>query len=184
LNDAFRALHGSKAHVFHLVRKISGCVSNNVCNSFFDKQEQSLYLFYQKEKNRVSKKMKGLLKKQTKDSISLAKNIRYYYYTPSNTSYSIENNIEQFSFTFLLNCHVRGSKLVEVNVDPKNHLATKKFSPLDSLNNKWFINWSHEHIPDNTQQLLQLGHNFSLPSVNSNNNIIQTIKNIENNIIK
>jgi len=69
-------------------------------------------------------------------------------------------------------------------VEPKNHLTTKKFSPLDSLNNKWFINWSHEHIPDNIQQLLQLGHNFSLPSVNSNNHITQTIKNIENNIMK
>jgi len=126
--------------------------------------------------------MEGLLKKQTKDSITHKKNIRYYCYTPSNTNYSNENNIKQFSFTPPSN--IPESELVEVHVEPKNHLTTKKFSPLDSLNNKWFINWSHEHIPDNIQQLLQLGHNFSLPSVNSNNNITQTIKNIENNIMK
>jgi len=128
--------------------------------------------------------MEGLLNKQMKDSISHAKNIRYYCHIPSNTNCtSNENNIKQFSFVPLSNGHLH-EELVEVNVDPKNYLGTKKFSPLDSVNNKWFINWSNIHIPDNVQRLLQLGHNFSLPSVNSNNNIIQTIKNIENNIIK
>jgi len=47
--------------------------------------------------------MEGLLKKQTEESISHAKNIRYYCYTPSNTSHSNENNVEQFSFTPPLN---------------------------------------------------------------------------------
>jgi len=110
--------------------------------------------------------MEGLLNKQIRDSISHAKKIRYYCYSPSNTNHnSNENNIKQFSFAPPLNGQVCEGEMVEVNVDPKNYFTTKICSPLDSLNNKWFINWSHNYIPDNVQRLLQLGHNFSLPSV-------------------
>jgi len=48
----------------------------------------------------------------------------------------------------------------------------------------FYVNLSHCNIPHNVQCLLQLGQNFSLPTNNMNKNIIQLIKNIENNIIK
>jgi len=69
-------------------------------------------------------------------------------------------------------------------LDPLNYLNFEIESPLDSINNKWFINFSHCKIPEKVQCLLQLGQNFSTPNFNMNNNIIQLIKNIENNIIK
>jgi len=69
-------------------------------------------------------------------------------------------------------------------LDPQSYSNTNKFSPLESINNKWFLNLSHYNIPKKVQCLLQLGQNFSLPSLNINNNVNELIKNIENNIIK
>jgi len=73
-------------------------------------------------------------------------------------------------------------ELIEVNLDPQSYSNVNKFSPLESINNKWFLNLSQYNIPKKVQCLLQLEQNFSLPSLNTNNN--ELIKNIENNIIK
>jgi len=72
----------------------------------------------------------------------------------------------------------------EVTLDPQNFSNIKKFSPLNEVKDKWFVNLSHQDIPYHVQNLLQLGQNFSLPSINTKNNITQFIKNIENNITK
>jgi len=79
---------------------------------------------------------------------------------------------------------VERKDLLEVNLDPQNYSNTNKFSPLESTNNKWFVNLSQCKILHKVQCLLQLEQNFSLLSLNTINNIIQLIKNIENNIIK
>jgi len=71
---------------------------------------------------------------------------------------------------------------IEINLDPENYVNFSNISLLDTTNNKWFINLSHCNIPEKVQCLLQLGQNFSIPALNMNNNIIQVIKNIENNI--
>jgi len=62
--------------------------------------------------------------------------------------------------------------------------TAKQFSPLKTVNKKWFVNLTKNNIPHSVQTLLQLDQNFSLPPNNTQNNIIQLIKNIENNIIK
>jgi len=52
------------------------------------------------------------------------------------------------------------------------------------VKDKWFVNLSRQNIPQHVQILLQLGQNFSLPAINTKNNITQFIKNIENNITR
>jgi len=46
LGDAFRAIHYSKAQILQLVRKMYNCIPIHTINSFFKKQEHSLYYFY------------------------------------------------------------------------------------------------------------------------------------------
>jgi len=69
-------------------------------------------------------------------------------------------------------------------LDPKDYLVKEYCLPFENCNEKWFTNLSQFNIPTKVQRLLQLCPNFSLPTVNSSNNIVQLIKNIENNIIK
>jgi len=68
LNDVFRNMHSSRAQIFHLVRKITQHVPININNSFFKKQEQSLYYFYLHERQGIDKKISWLIKKQVRDS--------------------------------------------------------------------------------------------------------------------
>ncbi|KMQ88038.1 reverse transcriptase [Lasius niger] len=56
-------------------------------------------------------------------------------------------------------------------------------SPLH-IQNKWFVNLSSKHIPQEVQGLLQLGENFSLPTMNTDTITVEFIKCVENNIGK
>jgi len=127
----------------------------------------------------MDKKIKYLRNKNIKDSITNMKNIEYFYYNKG-------DNKKQFlsSPPLMPNSDKQVSDLIEVKLDPKNFPKLNNKSPLNTINNKWFINLSNCNIPYEVQCLLQLGQNFSLPALNMNNNIIQLTKNIENNIIK
>jgi len=48
----------------------------------------------------------------------------------------------------------------------------------------WLLNLSSATIPEDSQCLLQLGENFSLPTINLEKTIIEVVKNIENNTNK
>jgi len=182
LNDAFRKVHRSKFHILKLVKKITHCIPTYINNSFFDRQEQSLYHFYLQERNKIDKKIKWLLDKKDKDSTHNIKTIKYYYYGPTNSvSPTLIAQNKQFSFSPLT--LDKDKEIIEITINPQNFSNTTNRSSLDYINNKWFKNLSSVEIPHNVQRLIQLGHNFSLPSTDSNNNVVQLIKNIENNII-
>jgi len=182
LNDAFRTLHNSRSHIFCLSRKIFHCIPINICNSFMNRQERSLYQFYCNEKIRLNKKIKYLRKKDKKNSISKIKKINYCYYRDKKDNHL--TNTQQFA-TFPTTMSQENNKdVIEIKLDPQKYSKNIEICPLDSVNDKWFINLSHRNIPFEVQCLLQLGQNFSLPANNKNENIIQLIKNIENNIIK
>jgi len=90
-------------------------------------------------------------------------------------------------FSFTPPTQIDRQKIIVVKLDPQNYRDISNSSSIDSINNKWFINFSYTTIPKNVlqmllQQLLQMEQNFSLPSNDSKNNIIQVIKNIKNNI--
>jgi len=55
---------------------------------------------------------------------------------------------------------------------------------ISNINNKWFINLSSTHIPDNIVSFLQLGGNFSLPVTNKTQLTTEFIINFENNLGK
>jgi len=123
--------------------------------------------------------------KKEHDSINKINKIKYFCQV-SNNHRTNENDQEdkRFCFSSPTIRHTVNKDLVEVNLDPKEYSTIKKFSPLNDVNDKWFINLSHHNIPRQVQCLLQLGQNFSMPVINIKNSITQLIKNIENNIIK
>jgi len=90
-------------------------------------------------------------------------------------------------FTFSpSNAHTENGDLIEVTLNPPNFTNVKKFSPLIEVNDKWFMNLSHQNIPQHVELLVQLGQNFSMPAINqyhTKTNITQFIKNVEHNII-
>jgi len=72
--------------------------------------------------------------------------------------------------------------LVQTKIDPTQFLDYPS-DPLNTINNKWFINLSDSSIPAEISKLLQLGDKFSLPvSFNKKIAIHETIKDVESNI--
>ncbi|XP_018367481.1 PREDICTED: uncharacterized protein LOC108763996 [Trachymyrmex cornetzi] len=68
------------------------------------------------------------------------------------------------------------------------NISAKDFGdavPLGTLNEKWFLNLSGIHIPEEVRYLLQLGEGFGLPIDRNNlqHTFIEFIKSIESNII-
>jgi len=136
-------------HIFYLARKLSLNIPNNISNSFLKKQELALNYFYQKERYRIDKKIEGLINKQKNDFITNIKNIKYFSHTQTNI-----NNIKQFSFS-PPPVVITNKDVLEINLDSLNHLKTnKQFSPLESINKKWFVNLTHNNIPHSVQCLL------------------------------
>jgi len=122
------------------------------------------------------------MERKAKDSVQKIKKIKYYCQFPTGQSTGRGQQEKQFSFSPPTS-HTENKQIIEIKIDPAHHYNTINSSPFNSVNEKWFINLSHVEIPYNVQRLLQLGQNFSIPSTNTKNNIIQLIKNIENNII-
>jgi len=147
-----------------------------------NKQEISFYQFYHNEKVRLDKKIEYLRSKDKKDSILNIKKIKYFYYRDNNGNHS--NNTQQFAISPPISFQEDNIDRIEINLDPQKYSKLNKICPLDSVNDKRFVNLSHRNIPHEVQCLFQLGQNFFLPASNMNENIIQLIKNIKNNIIK
>jgi len=185
LGDAFRVIQKSRGLIFQLVRRISNCIPIYIMNTFIKKQEQSLHYFHIRESQNTDKKIRWLLWKQARDSATSLKTIKYYYNHPINNIPSERNEQpgeQPFSFNPPLPLN-KNQQTIEIKLDPTDFQDMIHSSSIDSIKSKWFINLSHYKVPHKVQSLLQLGQNFSLPSTNTNNNIVQIIKNIENNII-
>jgi len=186
LNEAFRNLHQAKREILQLARQIARHIPAYICDSFFEKQERFLHTFLQKEKKTIDKKIKWLHIKHRKNLIKHIKTIEYFCtYNNNNLSTNKNNKNDKFEHPTYslfppLNNH---QQTIEINIDPST-IVMESSSSLYSFRNKWLINLSKIDIPQNIQYLLQLGHNFSLPALNTKNNIIELIKNIENNIRK
>ena len=66
LNDTYREIVFIRTQLFRLTHNISHCLSINICNSFFNRQERSFYFLYVREKSRIDSKCNWLLLKQKK----------------------------------------------------------------------------------------------------------------------
>jgi len=71
----------------------------------------------------------------------------------------------------------------KVDINPSSFSTNISNSSFCILRKDWFLNLSSATIPEESQCLLQLGENFSLPTINLEK-IIEVIKNIENNTNK
>jgi len=185
LSDAFRGIQKLRDLIFQLVRRITNCIPIHIVNTFIKKQEHSLHYFHIQESQNTDKKIRWLLKKQARDLVNSIKTIKYYYnYTINNNppEHNEQPGEQPFSFNPPLPYEEK-QQTIEIKLDPTNFQNMVHSSSIDSIKSKWFINLSHHKIPHKVQSLLQLGENFSLPSTNTSNNIVQLIKNIENNII-
>jgi len=86
---------------------------------------------------------------------------------------------------------------LKISFDVSQHSKTQSYTieldpacyPLDGNSitvprDKWFLNSSHRHIPNDVIGLLQLGENFCLPPNNISQLTIECIKHVENNLSK
>jgi len=72
--------------------------------------------------------------------------------------------------------------IFKTNIDPLQFFDATA-DPLNTINDKWFINLSNSPIPSEVTKLLQLGNKFSLPIVSNKKIAIhETIKDIGSNI--
>jgi len=178
LNEAFRTLHNSRRLILFFMRRIASQVPCYICDDFFHRQELSLKEFWRKEVNKLDKKMNWLISKRNKERSDHIKPIKYYCLHTKN-----ENNNEKcLSFSFKPS--PQQNKHTEViNIKPHTFVEEDN-SSLSNVRDKWLINWSDIDIPHNIKCLLQLGQNFAMPAIDIKKNIIELIKNIENNINK
>ena len=91
------------------------------------------------------------------------------------------NNPFKFSFLSNINSYLPSSH--EISLHPSSFSNIHPPSPLQ-IRDKWFVNLSSTHIPNEVQGLLQLGGTFSLPCHNKDKIITEFIKNVENNLLK
>jgi len=178
LNEAFRTLHNSRRLILQLMRQIASRVPCYICDDFFRRQEISLNEFWRKEVSKMDKKMSWLILKRNKERSENIKPINYSYIYTKN-----ENNKEEclsisFKPAIQLNKHTE-----VINIKPHTFVEEDN-SSLNNVRDKWLINWSKIDIPHNIKCLLQLGQNFAMPATDIKKNIIELIKNIENNINK
>jgi len=186
LNDSFRALHHSRTQILHLVRQISRHIPITICNSFFTKQDKYLRFFAEREKHSFDQKTKWLLEKSKKESIQHIKPVKYYCSFPMTNTCSSDNNIlknSDFPLISFTPPFQPDQQTIEVNINPST-FPTDYNSSLTAIKKNWFLNLSSIDIPFEVQCLLQLGQNFSLPTLNIKYNALELIKNIENNIKK
>jgi len=83
--------------------------------------------------------------------------------------------------------HYKHSSLYQDNkiiIDIEPSLFSDSKYDISSINDKWFINMSSTHVPENIKSLLQLGGNFSLPLTNKTKLTTDFIINFENNLRK
>jgi len=180
LNDAHRSLHSSNTQTYHLVRKISRCIPVYLCNSFFKRQEYSLYQFARLEFRKIDKKINWLITKHNKDNLKLLKPIHYTY--TYNHSCSTDNNGNNCTLAYITNTHQQNYQSSnEIRINPSEFAPSNNASALENIKSKWFVNLSNHTIPNDVQCLLQLGSNFSLPSRNTKKDCLELIKNLENN---
>jgi len=82
--------------------------------------------------------------------------------------------------------HYKDSSLYHDNkmiIDIEPSLFSDIKYDISNINDKWFINLSSTHVPENIKSLLQLGRNFSLPLTNKTKLTTNFIINFENNLI-
>jgi len=94
---------------------------------------------------------------------------------------SNEQRKTQFTFSSSLIPQNINNEILKITIDPCIHANKYKENSLETINKKWFVNFTQHDIP-NIQRLLQLGQNVALPSLDTKHNIHQLIQNIENKI--
>jgi len=152
--------------------------------SFFSKRTRIIIVLFL-SKRKIQQNSRFIKQTETKHRQKDIKKIEYFWYNRKNeNSHSnVINNTKHFSFSPPPTLSTNEVNIINVNLYLLNYTNINKFNLLKSNNNKWFINLSQCNIPLKVQCLLQLGPNYSLPARNTNKNITQLIKNIENNII-
>jgi len=170
LDDAYRQLASNSNMIFITHKKIMKLLPWFVANRFFVYQDRNRNTKWNREINRVNKKVEWLIAKRNDNIKKDIKPIKYYY---------TENNRNEFRFS--RNNDANSSNVI--NVAPDSFELNKS---LNKVHNNWFVNLSKKTIPDEVKLLLQLGEEFSLPIVEKDKEktIVEFIKCIEKNIHK
>jgi len=156
LSDAYNKLRYSRSKLFVAYNNINNFFPLHIANNFFNVHNTQEYKRMYKENKKIDRKIRSLMQKDLDNRLHNIKPITY--------NITSENNI-----------------MVNVSISPKNFSVEQ---PLDTVQNNWFVNLSEVEIPLEVQGLLQLGDRFGLPPFEhqKKRNIINFIKNVENNI--
>jgi len=90
------------------------------------------------------------------------------------------NSLNDLQITFDGYNHSSNALTYEIELDPSNYISHNKKSLLEPRE-KWFVNNSNFHIPNEVIGLLQLGEGFCLPPNDIPKLTIEYIKYVENN---
>jgi len=186
INDAHRSINYFRNRLFYLARNITKNLPLQITNKFFDYQERNLYTLFIRDRNRIDRRCNWLIYKRDSTANKNIKPLRYYW-VPSDiaslSSDGFSSSGKNKKFSLSKPSFDDRSNIIEINISPSSFKdPLPSFSSLHSTKKNWFLNLSNLNIPPLIQHFLQLGDNFSFPNNNKKQIIMESIKDIENNI--
>lgn len=175
IRDLYYKINFLQAQIYKVSNVIYGYIPVSVCNDFFSRQSGPLFSYFFKEQKRFDKRFKFFIKKQGLSELEEIEPIRYFYIKPTQN-----NSVNKVLFKLHSDSHTDRGEVSEINVAPLSFVNI----PQQVLKDNWFVNLSTVTIPESVQRVLQLGENFSLPSLDKNEVTIEFIKNFENSLKK
>jgi len=122
---------------------------------FFNTQQRSLQKLFILEKNRLLRNWFYTVKNINNKKVNNVKKLKYFCSNvPSNSLNDLKILFDGYNHS---NAHT-----YEIELDSSIYISHNKKSLLDPRE-KWFVNNSNSHIPNEVIGLLQLGEGFCLP---------------------
>jgi len=180
LDDTYRCINFAQTTLYKLERLIGRYLPGTVTNAFFSRQNKGNFYFFKNELKKLNKKMDWLKSKKIKSEFLKVEQINY---TWTHSDFSSTNKHFSFNIASRGEHHSSASSEI-VSLHPGSFKDLILAPSVTSLRKKWFLNLSGTSIPDNVQQLIQLGENFALPGYDRNKIKSEFIKSIEANIQK
>ena len=137
-----------RSQLFRITNLITNTLPMFMFNNFYNTQSRSFHFHFLKERDKLDKKFHWLVTQHNSQILLKISPINYRWSITHNSPSTLvpfhNDNHNPLKFSFLSNN----------NIHPP--------SPLQ-IRDKWFVNLSPTHIPQEVQGLLQLGGTFCLP---------------------
>ena len=183
LQDAYKHLGKIKFELINMCRDIEKILPNNIAGSFFRRQEINYDIMWNKEIDRISKKIFYLRAKHIRQEVnSINYNIKQIVLPEMDGGTS-------FAPLKIENVLTKVTNSEKIHSTHNINIAPDGFNEIFNIcntNEKWLKNLSNIMIPEKAKIVLQLGQHFNLPNnmVNKNNITQEFIKHVEYSLFK